>query len=271
MEYNTYTPSEHLSRYIRCYWVLEDGPEPVPPARERIFPDGCMEWLFHYGDRFKKFDGDSFVIQPRCFVHGQLKQFMEVEATGRTGVFSVRFQPQGVRPFISCEADTLTERVADVSELWGTAGVRLSEAMLAAESAEERIRLVEDFLWARLDESVDKTGTVSRCVEQIGEHAGMVSVERLAEDACLGRRQLERRFLQQVGLTPKLFARIIRFNHVLRLIEAKAENNLAHLAQEGGFYDQAHFIKDFKDFTGLNPGAYFSEELDLVRFFNLEK
>lgn len=269
MDYRVYGPGEGLSRYIKCYWTLQGDESPAAPARERIFPDGCMEWIFQYGDLFTKHTAGGTVLQPRSFVHGQLKRYIEISPTGRTGVFSVRFRPHGLRPFIGRDAGGLAGEMVPTHTLWGEAGAGLERSVLQAETAEVRIRLVEAFLLARLDDSADPGGTVHRCVEAIEEQAGMVSVDHLAADACLGRRQLERKFMEHVGLTPKLLARIVRFNHVLRLIEQREYDSRARLAQEGGFYDQAHFVKDFRDFTGLNPATYFSEDLDLVKFFNL--
>lgn len=271
MEYNTYIPQGPLSKYIQRYWTLENDDVSEAPTRDRIFPDGCIELLFNYGDRFKKYEGDKALWQPVSFIHGQLKQFIEVERTGTVGIFSVRFRPHGLRPFVSFAVDEATDSMLPITELWGDAGDVLAQQVVSAGSTEERIRLVEDFFENRCNPSVDKNDTVHQCVERIEKSMGTISIDRLAADLCVGRRHLERKFSEHVGLGPKLFARIIRFNYVLHLIEDKAENSFAHLAQEGGFYDQAHFIKDFKDFTGLNPGSYFSEELDLVKFFNLEK
>jgi len=269
MEYNVYAPGESMSPYIRCYWTLEGAAPADGPKRERIFPDGCMELLFHYGDLFKKFDGDHFFMQPKSFLHGQLKRFMEVEATGGVGVFSVRFNPAGLRPFVNMDIHKLTDRVVPVHELWGNDAQVWEARMSAAGSAEERIRCVEEFLLSRQDASVDKNNLVAQSVTRIEQAAGMLSIDGLAEELCVVRRHLERKFSEHVGLTPKMFARIMRFNHTLKLIEQKEWSSLAYIAQEGGFYDQAHFIKDFRDFTGLNPTTYFAEDLDLVRFFNL--
>lgn len=270
MEYNAYIPQGPLAKYIQRYWTLEND-DVSTPTRDRIFPDGCIELIFNYGDRFKKYEGDRANWQPESFIHGQLKQYIEIERTGIVGIFSVRFRPHGLRPFVSFAVNKATEREMPVTDLWGEAGNRLAQDIALADTTEERIRLAEAFLEQRLDASVDKNDTVHQCVERIESHMGLVSIDRLAADLCVGRRHLERKFVEHVGISPKLFARIIRFNRVLHLIEEKTENNFAYLAQESGFYDQAHFIKDFKDFTGLNPGSYFSEELDLVKFFNLEK
>ena len=92
----------------------------------------------------------------------------------------------------------------------------------------------------------------------------------MGEKFHVGPRHLERRFLKAVGLPQKAFSRIVRFNNALKLIEQKDFSTFSNVAYDGGFYDQAHFIRDFKDLTGLNPKQYFSENLEMVKFFNLD-
>lgn len=99
---------------------------------------------------------------------------------------------------------------------------------------------------------------------------GSVNIEELSTKLNIGRRHLERQFIDAVGLNPKQYARITRFQHVLALVEQKRYHTLTTLAHNTGFYDQAHFIKDFREFTGLSPRQYFAENLPLVKFFNLD-
>lgn len=267
MDYQVYMPSKNLSEYVKLYWTLE-GEASNPPAKERVFPDGCIELIFHYGSLFKKYNIDDDVIQPRIFFHGQLKKYIEIEATGKIGMFSVRFHPHGLKPFVDFNIDTITDSIVDINDVWGAAGEDLGKRMIVAASNDERIKIIEQFLLDELSDT-SKYDVIAASVKQIEQVSGMISIDQLASDAFLGRRHFERKFSETVGLTPKFFARIIRFNYVLKLIEKKEWNNLAQLAQDGGFYDQAHFIKDFKDFTGLNPKSYFAEDLELVKFFNL--
>ncbi len=107
------------------------------------------------------------------------------------------------------------------------------------------------------------------CIEAVLQSNGTISIEKLADELQIGKRQLERKFQAVVGLNLKMFSRIIRFNYALQLIEKKEFDGFTKVAYDGGFYDQPHFIKDFKDLTGLNPKQYFSENLEMVKFFNL--
>ncbi|MES2555954.1 MAG: helix-turn-helix transcriptional regulator [Bacteroidota bacterium] len=267
MEYREYPPSAALAPFVKCFWSLESDDE--THERERIFPDGSIELILHYRDFFRKYDeAGNAVIQPRSFFHGQLKRYFELQPTGKVGVFSVRFHPAGLRAFVPFSIDEITDLTAPTVKAWGEKAIQLETDLLSAESTEQRISMIETFLLGQLNrEQVDPI--VEKCVEQIIEQSGITSVDELAQQQTIGKRALERRFQQTVGLSPKLFARIVRFNYALQLIDKRDFSNFTTVAYEGGFYDQAHFIKDFYDFTGLNPKQYFSENMEMVRFFNL--
>jgi AraC-like DNA-binding protein len=267
MEYREYEPSPALAPMVKCYWTLDD--DALSHERERVFPDGCIELLFHYGDPFVKFDQNGCpTVQPRAFVHGQIETFIELQATGKIGIFSVRFRAAGLQPFMAADVSSLTGLTKAVGAIWA-GGDAFERDMLTARDNEARIPIVEAFLLRHLMPAKDFSDTV-RCADAILAAHGMTAIEPLLGNAPVGKRQWERKFLSTVGLTPKRYARIVRFNRALQLIEKKDFSTFTSVAHEGGFYDQAHFIRDFKTITGMNPKRYFSENLEMARFFNLD-
>jgi AraC-like DNA-binding protein len=269
MDYKEYHPCSELAKNVKCFWSIEDQTSPRSVGREKIFPDGCTELLFHYGDLFRKYDerGGSH-IQDRCFIHGQLQKYIEVEPTGKIGIFSARFHPGGLQSFIPLPVSDLTHQTFSLIKVWGDAGKLLEKSILNAADNTERQRILEAFLLARRNAGRDSAIAVE-LVDAILETDGNVSIEELSARLHIGKRQLIRVFISCVGIKPKMLARIIRFNKVLKLIEQGDLSNFTAIAFEGGFYDQAHFIKDFKEITGLNPKSYFSENLEMAKFFNL--
>lgn len=270
VEYKEYSPGPQLANYIKCYWSLEDMNPRVASGREKIFPDGCTELIFHYGDHFKKYDGpNNFHIQEKSFIHGQLRKYIELEPTGRIGVFSARFHPGGLQPFITLPVSELTHQTFSLDTIWGALGQDLEAQMLSAKDNLHRQQVLEDFLITQLSVPAPNKNIASHFVKAIVRTEGNVSIDALALELNIGKRQLERTFVSCVGLKPKMLARIIRFHKVLKLIESRELDSFTAVAYEGGFYDQAHFIKDFKEITGLNPKQYFSENLEMAKFFNL--
>jgi hypothetical protein len=99
MNYQTFEPNKNLSTLVKCYWTLE-SPKEENPERQTIVPDGCIEMIFHYGALYSQYlENGKSIIQPRCFVIGQLTRPLEIEPTDITGIFSVRFHPDGFLPF----------------------------------------------------------------------------------------------------------------------------------------------------------------------------
>lgn len=271
MNYQTYTPTPELSKYVKCYWILESSVKTDLVSAEKIFPDGCIELIFHYGDLFMEFRSNhASDLGPRSFVYGQLEKFIEIRATGKIGVLGIRFYPHGLRPFVRLDINEITGQSVAVQELWGREGGILEDKILNAPTIERRISLVEIFLLEKLRWSAQSDSVIERCVDSILRSDGNIAINDLANQLNVGRRHLERKFIASVGLSPKLLSRIVRFNNTLNLINHKQFSSLTMVAYEGGFYDQAHFIKDFKEFTGLNPKQFFSQDLNLAKYFNLD-
>jgi methylphosphotriester-DNA--protein-cysteine methyltransferase len=107
---------------------------------------------------------------------------------------------------------------------------------------------------------------IDQAIELIFETKGTIAVNELCVAVAVGERQLERAFKKYVGLTPKFYMRIIRFSHIFHAFTT-GKDNWAQLGLEAGFYDQSHFIKNFKAFTGEDPSAYFFDDPTMANFF----
>jgi AraC-like DNA-binding protein len=267
MTYGTYAPDRLLSPYIKFYWTLEDFDASICSARERIFPDGRIELLFHYGDLFQKYiDDDQVENQPRSFLHGQIRRFIDVRPTGKTGIFSIRFEPHGLYPFLKQDVGELTDNTISTHELWGLEGQLLEERIVAANTTAVRIQIVENFLIQRMRAPNMRQDDIDYCIKLIDYSDGLISVEKLSSEVNVSRRHLERKFIERVGITPKLLARITRFQKALNMLETNSSKSLTTVAYEGGFYDQSHFIRDFKEFTGYNPNTYFARNMEFTKY-----
>lgn len=265
MDYQTYTPNPELLDFVKCYWTLT-----APPTedRQRIVPDGCMEMIFHCGDLYRQYlpDGSS-VIQPRCFVFGQITQPLEIAPTGNTNIFSVRFHPNGFLPFATNSIKNMENRTTDLKTLFGDAGSQVGEQIVNAVDTHQRIGFIESFLLAQLQtqETTDRIAALS--VQTLLKLNGQLSVDELADQVQINRRQLERKFATVIGMSPKQLAKIIRLQSTLKMMEDQRFDSLTELAYENGYFDQAHFIKDFKEFTGVTPSEFYANQLKMSTLF----
>lgn len=260
-------PCEALSPWVKCYWTLESLQEETP-RRNTIVPDGCMKLIFHYGDPYKHYSKNGVQkVLPRCFLIGQLTGPYEVEPMGETGTFFVCFHPSGFLPFTSLALKDLENKAVPLHELFGGDGNELAESILKAGSTTERIALSERFLLSQLaqPETIDRI--VEAAVETILTANGSLSVEELSRQSNTYRRKLTRKFSEVIGLSPKQLSKTVRLQASLKTLLKADVTNLTSLALDNEYYDQAHFIKDFKEFTGLTPKEFYGDRLKMSLIF----
>lgn len=228
-----------------------------------------MKMIFHYGDPYRRYDADGgSALLPRCFVIGQLTRPLDVAPTGETGTFFVRFHPYGFLPFATIPIKAMENTAVPLEALFGEAGAQIGRNILQATSTEERIALIETFLRQRLTDAATIDQIVASTVETILTANGHLSVDALARQTLVHRRQLLRKFSSAIGLSPKQLSKTIRLQAALKMLLDKKDARLVTLAYAGEYYDQAHFIKDFREFTGLTPKEFYGEHLKMSLIFD---
>ncbi len=267
MNYQTFEPSKDLNTLVKCYWTL-DSPKDEHQHRQTIIPDGCMEMIFHYGDLYRQYiENGSIIIQPKCFVIGQLTRPLEIEPTGETGIFSVRFHSNGFLPFATIPIKEMENSAVSLEKLLGKEGKEIEQKILNALSTLDRIKLIETFLFSRLTDTVTVDRIVKSTVETILTANGQLSVYELSKKTNINRRQLERKFSSAIGLSPKQLSKTIRLQATFKMLLKKNFTSLTALAYENEYYDQAHFIKDFKELTGFTPKEFYGKNLKMSSLF----
>ncbi|MGH7600000.1 MAG: AraC family transcriptional regulator [bacterium] len=272
MRYRAIPPSPYLAKYIECFWTLEGHEKYSEASPERILPDGCVELIFNLADAFKRYHSNrALEIQPQTLIAGQMRRYAMIEPTGRVKLFGVRFHPGGAYPFFQFPLNELTDQIIGFDSVWNRAGKELADKIQSARSVRERIRIIETALLARLEQRNNADHLVNTAVKTIVAREGLVSIERLRQNLGIGERQLERKFQTAVGITPKFLCRTLRFQKVFKAVERNQAVNWSFIASECGYYDQAHFIHDFKEFSGQNPTAYFSQDYEMSEYFTRKK
>ncbi len=267
MHYETYIPGDTLLPFVKCYWTLESL-EVGELQRQTIVPDGCMEMIFHYGDAYRQYlPNGQAVLQPKCFVIGQLTQPLEIEPTGTTGIFSVRFHPDGFLPFTTFPVKEMENKAVALESLFGKKGTAIQEQVLNALNTTERILLIEQFLSDFLTSKATIDRIVRATVATILSADVPLTIRELTQQNKISRRSLERKFSTTIGLSPKQLYKTLRLQTTLKRLLNKKFTNLTTLAYDGGYYDQTHFIKDFKEFTGHTPKAFYGGHLEMSSLF----
>ncbi len=261
MNYQTYRPHPDLAAVVKCHWILE-VPGDIEAPKQRIVPDGCIEMCFILGEDVKRFTSETdFIIQPRTMVFGQITKPYYIQPTGYVNTFAVRFYPYGFANFITRPLHELADKETPLTSLFEESLVRqLEQQITEATSTESRIEIVESFLLGRLTEQSVIDNIVASTTDALASTRGNASIGMILKEDPSKRRSLERKFAKQVGISPKQLGKVIRLQAALKLMLDDREKNLTEVAYESEYYDQAHFIKDFKELTGTNPKEYFGND-----------
>jgi AraC-like DNA-binding protein len=253
MRYVEVAPSPRLASIVERYWILEGTGSGLP---EPILPDGRTEIIFHYGTPFTrhKADGTS-EVQPVAIFGGQITGPVVLSHRQPAGVASIRLKPAAARAVLGIPASDFTGQLVPLASIAGDAS-RLCERLAEATSDAERVVRLEGWLLTR--QPGQPRADVEAAVATILATGGTVTVEGLTALTGLGRRQLERAFHQEVGLSPKTLARIVRFQRAVRL--ARRGLPLCEVALACGFYDQAHLALDFRRLALAPPSAWLTAE-----------
>lgn len=264
----TYEPNIELTEFVKRYWTL-DGEKENIPLKNTIVPDGTMKLIFHYGDTYKHHSQNGEItILPKCFLIGQLTNPYVIEPVGVTGSFVVQFYPNGFLPFTSIPIKEMENTAVPLDILFGEDGIKLGNQILNANSTSERIQIVEVFLFKQLADRKNIDNIVKSTIETIFNRNGQFSVNEFSENNNINRRQLARKFSSAIGLSPKQLAKTIRIQTTLKVLLNEEITSLTDLAYENEYFDQAHFIKEFKEFTGLTPKEFFGESLKMSLIFD---
>ncbi len=261
MKYLTFEPNPDLSAVIKCHWILE-VPEDMEPTKQRIVPDGCIEMCFILGDDVKRFTSETeFIIQPRAMVLGQITKPYYVQPTGYVNTFTVKFYPYGFANFINHPIQELADKETPLTSLFEEqAAIDLEQKIIDAASTESRIEIIESFLSERLTTPSVVDNIVKSTIDALSSTKGKAPINSILQNDLSKRRNLERKFSKQVGISPRQLAKVIRLQAALKMILNNKGESLTEVAYESEYYDQAHFTKDFKELTGTNPKEYLTDD-----------
>lgn len=268
MDFIRIIPHPDLNDFIECYWMMySDDPAPVV---EKIIPDGYPEIIFNYRDVYQSKTIKDWNLQAPDLVAGQLTTFFYLQNTGKTGSVAIKVKPAALTQLFGICMDQYLDKIVDLNTFPNIELKELQKRITSIESKgvmkdEHQVKLVLDDYFKVLILTAPKN-PLKAPLDLIFNSNGMVSVSEMAQAVSLGERQLERLFKKYIGLSPKYYARIIRFNYIFQLIKSE-KSTWAEIVYQSGYYDQSHFIRNFKAFTGEDPSSYFFQEKNLANFF----
>jgi AraC-type DNA-binding domain-containing proteins len=248
----TFVPIPPLSMFVDYFWYME-GYNSFH-TWERTLPDGSADAIFVLQDEsVRLLDRRAGQMEPGYSVLcGPHSDYYAIDTAGKATVIGIHFKPGGARPFLKEPLQELLNSHVPLDAVWGAKAGSLREELLAAQSPEGVFRVMERGLLSFAFRPLTIHPAVRYALNNLPGRHVMEVVDRIG----LSHRAFNQMFKETVGMTPKVYSRILRFQHALDCI-ARSENIVwTDIALSCGYYDQAHFIKDFQSFSGINPSDY---------------
>ena len=260
VQYHIIKPHPDLSDVVRFFWTFEDSASPEQPYVIRTVANGCPEFLFHYKGNFQEIAQDNKLQSSfSTGIHGQSDRYRRFVVKEKFGMFGVCLYPFALNSVFGIPAIEFTNQLPDLELVIGDGNTDITDRMLSACDNHHRLKLITDYLLRR--KGRPKQEEIAFAVQQVIQHRGALDIHALSDQCFRSHRQFERNFKEQTGFTAKKFSRIIRFNSLMRE-QRNTQTSLTEIALDFGYYDQSHFINDFKSFSGYSPGIYFSGKAD---------
>jgi AraC-like DNA-binding protein len=263
MNYRQVAPSAAVGEYVEFYWMLED--RSPASAIQRIIPDGRSGLMVNFGHPFQSYTSGVWNSQPECFFVGQITGPLLLRPSGPAAMLGIQFRPHGAARLLRLPMCELTDSAVALEDL-SRSLFRSLERVRHLPSLTHALAALDPILGKFAQHDRTEDNLVAHAARDIERSGGLISVRDMADRVGWSTRQLQRRFKDVVGISPKLFARMQRLQRVPRVID-RPNSDWVDAAVHCGYYDQAHLIRDFREFSGKTPTALLDQEVDLSRHF----
>lgn len=258
-------PLPGLSGIIKCFWEIDSENDDTIRS-EKIIPDGYPEMIFHYKDPFKARFNDKWELQSKYLIAGQIRNYFYLKNTGRTGVFAIKFQPWALTTLFGINMFPLTDKVVSINSKMLKILEPVKNIALGSTLFEDKVSAIENWFLQDIAAKEKTSSKGEAATKLIIKKRGLVNIHEVLQKIGIKERSLERYFKIHIGLSPKFYSRIIRLSYIFSLAQ-KDPANWSDIIFQAGFYDQSHFIKNFKEFTGEEPTQYGFTEQNMGNFF----
>jgi AraC-like DNA-binding protein len=251
--FQLFPPGPPLRAYVSSYWHFRRAAPLAQVREEFMHPRGGFGIVFNFGDR-QRLDGEA--ISDLVFLDGANTVSRRLGFTGRVELMGVRFHEGGAYPFLGVPLNELRNEVALMDALDG-AGLRVLHARLyEAGSVTARVQLLEEWLIGQLARGATRDPLIPASLAMLRNPEGPRPIPHVAQELAISQRQLERLFLRQVGMSPKQYAQLVRVEAARLALKQAQGARAAGIAADMGYFDQAHFIREFSAVVGMTPQAY---------------
>lgn len=260
-------PCSLLEPFIKYYWILDYESNVVEPIR--VIPYGCVQFTFYLGERINSFGSNNdSSYKDQAVVTGQISSFFDVVPHGKIRLITIVFKPFGAKPFFDFPIFEIQNNIIPIKDINNKEWLDLENRLGDCVDNKSIVSCLENNLLKKLEKntlfnsySSINNERIMLAINRIDDSKGTINIKDLSSLACLSDKQFNRIFADYVGMNPKNFLRIIRYqSFLLKLqnsnIKATKAVDFLDLVYDCGYYDQSHLINNFKEFTGYTPKEY---------------
>jgi len=260
MNYQEFKPKGILKDFIQCYFTCETETNVL--SEDKVFASGSIEIMFNLGATRKQFSlNGNLMTEPDIQLWGQVLKPVDIKSFGKHSIFGIRFFAHTATCFFNEAIEQFNDAVFNLEDVMGNKANGVHSKLLESDTIIQKIEVTENFLKERLllfGKKTNKLDLVSAVMNELLQEECKVNMNTMALRYGISSRYLQKIFLQYSGVTPNLFRKISRFQKSLYLL-ANNNDSLTSIAHHCGYFDQSHFIKDFKEFTGTTPSEFHLE------------
>lgn len=236
-----YVPSGDIGFFVKHFWVVSWDLSGMNPYSQDVVPNPCVNWV---------------VEHDKTAIYGIAKYKYSKLLQGKGRVFGAKFKPGAFYPFVNATVSSLTGSSIDVRTVFGADAQTMAHEILAQEEEEAMVELAERIIRPKLPERDENIEVINRMIDRIAEDREITKVDDICERAGVNKRKLQRLFDQYVGVNPKWVIKLYRLQNAAATIDNGEHHDWLQLSIDLGYYDQSHFIKDFKSIIGKTPDEY---------------
>jgi AraC-like DNA-binding protein len=260
-------PAYPLNQFVELFTYYEARSE--AHSIERLLPDGSVNIIIDLTETTKHIFDNNTLAEKQSFkkawVSGMHSSFISISAAKEASMFVIRFLPGGSFPFLRLPLNQITNQVIDAELIFGQR-IHFLREQLGMATVSEKFSIVSNWLNSVAGYSTGKESIVSYAIKEIDKSPAILSLTDIAKKSGYSQKQFIHIFKTHLGITPKMYQRIVRFNKVLSEIEKTQTIHWTKLCYDLDYHDQAHFIKDFQQFAGLNPNHFLKERGEYIHY-----
>ena len=265
MYYQKFEPKNEHSNIVECYFIWEGHSNGEITIESP--PNAFSSIVFNYNNPYKistvKYERKDV---PQSFICGQAIRNYTLHLEGKIGMAGIVFKPAGIFHILGLPMYEFTGERLPLEKCVPHHYLQYEDLIKSASTNQEKVRLLEYFVEDLIPSEYYGSEEILYASNEIVRSKGNINVEALCKEVCMSRRNFERRFLEEVGVSPKSYARLRRFGYTCSLMAGKRKMKLSDVFYRTGYYDQSHFIRDFKYFAGRSPRLYMKSNVELANY-----